>query len=92
MDKSAVHVIVRGKVQGVFFRASTHEIAEELGLAGWVRNCPDGSVELQAEGDRAQLEELIAWCRNGPPSAKVQDVDVAWVQPEGQRSFEVLHK
>lgn len=90
MDKSAIHVIVRGKVQGVFFRASTQETAEGLGLAGWVRNRPDGNVEIQAEGDRARLEKLVAWCHDGPPSAKVEGVEVEWIPPDGLRSFEVL--
>lgn len=66
-----LHVRLRGRVQGVYYRASTQEVAERLGLCGWVRNCPDGSVELVAEGPVEQLEQLLDWCRRGPPAARV---------------------
>ncbi|MDP6476716.1 MAG: acylphosphatase, partial [Nitrospinaceae bacterium] len=66
MADSAVHIIVHGRVQGVFFRASTQTRALELSLVGWVRNLPDSSVEIHAEGDRENLELLIEWCRQGP--------------------------
>ena len=90
MSDTAIHVIVRGRVQGVCFRASTQDTAVDLGLVGWVRNCPDGSVEIHAEGIKLQLEKLIDWCRTGPPSAEVLGLEVDWVSPEGLRSFEVL--
>ena len=70
------HVIVRGRVQGVYFRASTVHEAQNLGLTGWVRNCPDGSVEAVAEGDRNKVEEWIAWCGRGPLGARVEKVEV----------------
>jgi acylphosphatase len=76
MADRRVHVVVRGRVQGVFFRASTLERAQELGLRGWVRNRPDGAVELVAEGDEAAVASLVDWCHHGPPSAKVESVDV----------------
>ena len=88
-ETGAVHLFVRGRVQGVFFRASTQKTAEGLGLAGWVQNCPDGSVEIHAEGDRDQLEALVAWCRKGPTLASVKEVDLNWTEPEGLGSFEV---
>ena len=88
-DTVAVHLFVRGRVQGVFYRASTQKKADKLGLAGWVRNCPDGSVEIHAEGDREKVEALIAWCRKGPPMASVTDVEQEWVEPEGLTSLEV---
>ena len=66
-----LHVRVRGRVQGVYFRASTQETATQLGLLGWVRNCPDGSVELVAEGPSDRLDQLLEWCRHGPPTARV---------------------
>jgi acylphosphatase len=66
-----LHVRVRGRVQGVYYRASTQETAAALGLCGWVRNCPDGSVELIAEGPGEALEQLLEWCRRGPPAARV---------------------
>lgn len=90
MDTTAAHLIVRGRVQGVFFRATTQETAENLGLAGWVRNRPDGTVEIHVEGEKTQLEKLVAWCHKGPPSAKVHQVDVEWISAKGLRSFEVL--
>ena len=77
-DKQRVHVRITGRVQGVFFRASAESEARRLGLSGWVRNCPDGSVELLAEGPKAKLDDVLAWCRHGPPRAEVEDVQVEW--------------
>ena len=65
MDKKRAHLIIYGKVQGVFFRASTKDKAIELGLKGFVRNQPDGTVEVIAEGSEKQLQELVAWCHEG---------------------------
>ncbi|MEE9273706.1 MAG: acylphosphatase [bacterium] len=65
---------VLGRVQGVWFRASAREAARRLGLTGWVRNLPDGSVELVAEGGAEALEALRAWCRRGPPHAQGEEV------------------
>lgn len=90
MSAEAVHLLVQGRVQGVFFRASTQKMAVELGLSGWVRNCEDGSVEVLAEGDREALDRFITWCRKGPPLAKVNELDVNWISAEGLKSFEVL--
>jgi acylphosphatase len=71
---SRVTILVLGEVQGVFFRPSALEQAQSLSLTGWVKNLADGSVELIAEGPRFKLEQLVAWCREGPPAAKVEDV------------------
>lgn len=71
-----VRAIVTGRVQGVSYRASTVDEAVRRGLAGWVRNRPDGSVELEAEGDPARVAELLAWCEQGPPAARVDGVEV----------------
>jgi acylphosphatase len=79
-----VRLRVEGRVQGVFFRASTREQAIRLGLTGWVRNCPDGSVEVLAEGARSQIDELIAWCRQGPRGAQVSDVKIQWEEFKGE--------
>jgi acylphosphatase len=73
-----VAVSVSGRVQGVFFRASTVARARELGLTGWVRNCEDGSVAVVAEGGRAEVDKLLEWCRRGPSGAQVERVDVDW--------------
>jgi len=72
------HLTVHGRVQGVYFRASTVYEAQNLGLTGWVRNCPDGSVEAVAEGPRDKLDDLVAWCRKGPTGARVTQLDVSW--------------
>jgi acylphosphatase len=77
-DRTRVHVVVSGRVQGVFFRASAAEEARRLGLRGWIRNLPDGRVEAEAEGERAALERFVQFCGRGPPAAKVDDVEVTW--------------
>ena len=74
MAAGRVHLHIRGRVQGVWYRASAREEALALGLTGWVRNRPDGSVELLAEGSASALEALIAWCGKGPPLARVDEV------------------
>jgi acylphosphatase len=79
-----VRVIVRGRVQGVYFRASARDRARQLHLQGWVRNCPDGSVEILAEGAKEQLEQLVMWCHGGPPGAVVTDIDVDWQEASGE--------
>jgi acylphosphatase len=73
-----VRVKIEGRVQGVYFRASAVEQARRLGVTGWVRNCLDGSVEAVAEGTRAKIDELIAWCRQGPAGAQVNRVELEW--------------
>ena len=82
-------VLVSGRVQGVFFRDSTREKAEALGLSGWVRNLPDGRVEAVFEGDGDRVEEIISWCETGPPDAGVQNVSTENEEPENLRGFEV---
>ena len=85
-----VHLLVNGRVQGVWYRASACEKAKELRLTGWVRNRPDGRVELEAEGPRETLEALVAWCQKGPPLARVDTVEADWGTAEGAySSFEV---
>jgi acylphosphatase len=69
-----VRAIVTGRVQGVAYRASTVEQARAHGVTGWVRNLPDGSVELEAQGDAARVSALLAWCAHGPPAARVSAV------------------
>ncbi len=70
-----VRAIVSGRVQGVSYRASTVVAAEARNLTGWVRNLPDGRVELEAQGDTAQVDSLLDWCKQGPPAARVDRVD-----------------
>lgn len=71
-----VKITVKGKVQGVWYRQSTLEIATKLDIKGWVRNLPDGDVEITAEGEAEALESLIEWCKKGPPLAVVKEVKV----------------
>ena len=79
------HLVVRGRVQGVWFRGSMQDEADRLGIAGWVRNHPDGTVEAEIEGAREAVDALIAWARHGPPGARVSDVAVEWVPARGER-------
>ena len=90
--KRAVHVSIFGQVQGVFYRGSSCKKAVTLSLTGFVRNCPDGSVELWAEGDDTRLQELIQWCRQGPPGAQVSDIKIEWAESTGRYpNFSVKH-
>ena len=81
--------MVSGHVQGVWFRESCRREAEERGVAGWVANCPDGSVEAVFEGGEPAVAEVVAWCRSGPPRAVVTGVDVTQEAPEGLVGFRV---
>jgi acylphosphatase len=83
------HVTIRGDVQGVGFRYDTRNRARSLGLGGWVRNDPDGTVEAVFEGPPEQVESMVGWCRRGPSGALVEDVEVQWEQPAGEREFSV---
>jgi acylphosphatase len=78
MSMTRVKLVIRGRVQGVFFRQSTKEMAERLGLTGWAKNCPDGSVAAVFEGEKQSVEAAITWCRQGPPAARVSDLEVDW--------------
>jgi acylphosphatase len=82
-------VVVHGDVQGVYFRDGARREAESAGLAGWVANRDDGSVEAVFDGDPDAVERLVDWCRSGPSSADVEDVDVTEEDPEGESGFEV---
>jgi acylphosphatase len=85
-----VHLFVSGRVQGVFFRAHTRDLAQKLGLSGFVRNLPDGRVEVVAEGPEEKLQELIEFCHRGPPLAYVTNVEIRWEEPTGEfRGFSV---
>ena len=83
------HVVVRGHVQGVFFRDETQRRARSLGVSGWVTNQPDGAVEAVFEGRRDAVDSMVEWCRCGPSGARVEDVQVAWEDPRGDEGFAV---
>jgi acylphosphatase len=76
-------------VQGVGFRYQARSRAQSLGLAGFVRNLPDGSVEAAFEGEDEQVESMVEWCRHGPPGARVDELQVSWEQSTGERGFAV---
>lgn len=82
---------IRGRVQGVWFREATRVEAERLGVRGWVRNLPDGSVEAVLEGDADAVRALEAWCHEGPPSARVTQVDSNPEPPAAEKTFRVTH-
>jgi acylphosphatase len=90
-ELARAHVFVAGSVQGVFFRYETRERARTRGLAGWVRNLPDGRVEAVFEGPREVVEPMVEWCRSGPRGAEVTEVEVVEEKPEGLHGFDVRH-
>jgi acylphosphatase len=86
------HLVVTGRVQGVWFRGSMQEEARRLGVSGWVRNLRDGSVESEAEGERGAVEALAAWAHSGPPGARVDAVTVDWIAPQGESGGFVVRR
>ncbi len=91
MEQEALHIWVTGKVQGVYFRASTVKKAKKLNLAGWVKNLPDGRVEVLAQGDSYSLNQLLLWCQKGPVLAKVSNIERALATFDQEiTGFEVL--
>ena len=89
-DRARAHVIISGRVQGVFFRMETKQAADQLGVFGWVRNQQDGTVEAVFEAGREQVDAIVDWCRKGPPRAHVADVTVNWEDYTGDfNGFEI---
>ncbi|MFN2375813.1 MAG: acylphosphatase [Candidatus Binatia bacterium] len=82
---------IRGRVQGVWFREATRQQAERLGVRGWVKNCADGSVEAVLEGDAAAVRAMQAWCHEGPPAARVLEVQAGEEEPAAEKGFRVRH-
>lgn len=82
--KVRAHVFISGRVQGVFYRAWTKEEATKRNIKGWVKNLPDGRVEAIFEGDKDKVEEMIKICWQGPPYARVTDVEVIWEEYKGE--------
>ena len=85
------HLLVSGRVQGVFFRQRTVRLARALGCAGWVMNRPDGRLEAVFEGPADAVDRLVAWCHEGPEQAIVERVEVTEEEPEGLEGFDVRH-
>jgi acylphosphatase len=88
-DRIRAHVFVSGRVQGVYYRATTRDTARERGVAGWVRNLDDGRVEAVFEGTEAAVESMIEWCHTGSPKARVDDVSVEYGDPDGVEGFDI---
>jgi acylphosphatase len=84
-------VVVHGRVQGVFFRDTARRMAQSRGVAGWVRNCPDGTVEAAFEGEPEAVEAMVGFARAGPRGASVSAVDVIDEPPEGTEGFQIAH-
>ena len=92
MENISLRLIIEGRVQGVWFRESTRKEAERIGVCGWVRNRPDGSVEVVAEGPEEKVRTLAAWCRHGPPSARVARVRETQEAYQGEfTGFDVVY-
>ncbi len=92
MSKVRAHVLISGRVQGVFFRSETRREAKKHSVKGWVRNLPDGRVEAVFEGDEEAVKKLIEFCKHGPPYAKVTNVEVIWENYAGEFSdFEIRY-
>lgn len=87
-----LNITVSGKVQGVFFRMATKAVADQLQVKGLVKNMPDGSVYIEAEGDDFSLESFLEWCNEGPLQASVQKVEVVEGEAKNYRNFEILKK
>ncbi len=85
-----VHLIIKGKVQGVFYRASAMEEAEKLGIKGWIKNTSEGNVEAVVNGDQDMIERYVAWCWKGPSRAKVESVEVRHIEDKKFDRFEVV--
>jgi acylphosphatase len=84
MANKRVQLIVRGRVTGVYFRASAQREARRLGITGWVKNRNDGSVEILAEGEEDSIKEIVSWAHHGPSAARVDHVDVRWRSYAGE--------
>ncbi|MEJ2032068.1 MAG: acylphosphatase [Deltaproteobacteria bacterium] len=92
MARKRIRAVVQGRVQGVFFRAYTQEEAQRLGLVGWVRNRPDGTVEAVAEGEAERIDQLVSWLRQGPPSSRVSGLEIKAEEPKGDLlSFDIRY-
>jgi acylphosphatase len=78
MANKRVHLFVKGRVQGVVFRAATQREARRLGITGWVKNRNDGTLEIVAEGEEDSIKEIVGWANHGPSAARVDQVDVRW--------------
>lgn len=92
MQLTRAHLLIKGRVQGVYYRAFARDIALQLGLRGWVRNLSDGNVEALLEGYRDDIERAMKHCYSGPPGARVDDIDVTWEDYQGDlQGFQIRY-
>jgi acylphosphatase len=84
MAQKRIHLVARGRVQGVYFRASAQREARQLGLTGWVKNRNDGSVEIVVEGEEDQVKDFLAWAQAGPSTARVDKLETKWRSYTGE--------
>lgn len=90
-EEIRVHIFIRGKVQGVYYRQNTLQKAQELGIFGWVRNLSDGRVEAIMEGSKINIEKMLAWCKEGPVGANVEDVEIIYEEYKNEFStFDII--
>lgn len=85
-----IRLTIKGKVQGVYYRATAKDAATQLGITGWVRNLPDGNVEITATAEESVLKQFIQWCRQGPPRAMVNEVIVQEMEFEAFNGFRII--
>ncbi len=85
-----IHLLIKGKVQGVFYRATAKKVAEQLEINGWIKNTKEGNVEVIATGNEEALNEFINWCKQGPKDAKVTDVVLTTKNPEAFNGFSIV--
>lgn len=85
-----VHLIIKGKVQGVFFRATAKDVAEKIGVKGWVKNSEEGNVEARINGSEKQVQKFIDWCRVGPKRAIVSAVEIINTEEESFDTFKII--
>lgn len=91
-EKARAHIVVSGRVHGVFFRAKTQEKAQQVGVTGWVKNLSEDRVEAVFEGEKPQVEQLVKWAKKGPPGAIVNDLDLSWEEYQGEfTNFEIRY-
>ncbi|WP_436901776.1 acylphosphatase [Halovenus halobia] len=88
-ERTRAHVYVSGRVQGVYFRATTRDTARDAGVDGWVQNLTDGRVEAVFEGPESAVEQLVEFCHQGSEAARVEDVEVSYEQPQGEDGFRI---
>ncbi len=92
MAQKSIHLVVRGRVQGVYFRASAQREARQMGLSGWVKNRRDGAVEMTVEGDEDRVKDFLGWAQHGPSSARVDKVETRWRGYTGEfATFRIIY-